>query len=263
MKNRNRNIDLFKLSVTILLILILIILLIQKPGMDKINEKKEAAGTNELEGIDVEEKTNVDQFPLFPLSDGSLELDEEGLGLFDIDGIMRLKLSDDKQTWEPVIPGEILNMLPDDYVLTSDESNVLWYIVDGNGDLLYSFNSDLLEWNVVPEKIMEAQGATRQEDDKEIAACEGANPARLTSVGSRVRVVNALIPLRSSPDAESENILISLPKETILEIVNLPVCTLFLDGANLWWGVRTENGLEGWAAEASAISDVYYLQEIQ
>jgi len=262
MKNRHRNIDVFKLIVTILLILILVILLIQKPGADKSNEKKDAASTNESEGIDVEEKINVDQFPLFPLSDGSLELDEEGLGLFDIDGIMRFKLSDDKQTWEPVISGEILNMLPDDYVLTSDESNV-WYIVDGNGDVLYSFNSDVLEWNVVPEKITEAQGATRPGDDKEITACEGANPARLTSVSSRVRVVNALIPLRSSPDAESENIMLSLPKGTTLEIVNLPVCTPLLGGANLWWGVRSESGLDGWAAEASAISDVYYLQEIQ
>jgi len=85
----------------------------------------------------------------------------------------------------------------------------------------------------------------------------------LTLVGSQVRVINALIPLRSSPDAESANYMLSLPKGTTLEIVNLPVCTPFLGGANLWWGVRTNSGSEGWAAEASAISDVYYLQEIQ
>jgi hypothetical protein len=220
------------------------------------------ADIKEPDGIDVEEKSGVDQFPQFPLSDGSLELDEERLGLLDTNGVMRFKLSEDKQTWEPVIPNEILSKLPDGYELTSDESN-LWYIIDGNGDALYSFNLEGFEWNMVPEKITEVQDAPRPPDDKEITACEGANPARLTSVGSRARVVNALIPLRASPDAESDNYIILMPKGSTLEIVKLPVCTPFLSGANLWWGVRTEGGLEGWAAEASAISDVYYLQEIK
>lgn len=262
MKNGNMKIDLFKLMMTILLILILIILLNQKPVAVISDGKKNVADIKELEGVDVEEKINADQFPQFPLSDGSLELDEKGSGLFDINGVMRFKLSDNKQTWEPVIPGEILDKLPDDYELTSDESNAL-YIIDGNGGALYSFNFEVFEWDIVPEKIAEAQDASRPADDKEITACEGANPARLTSVGSKVRVVNALIPLRSSPDAKSANYMLSLPKGTTLEIVNLPVCTPYLGGANLWWGVRTESGLEGWAAEASAISDKYYLQEIK
>lgn len=262
MKNKDRNLDLFKLFVTIVLLLILIFLLVQKPGVDISNGKKDGTDIEKAEEIDVEEKINIDQFPLFPLSDGSLELDEKGSGLLDTNGIMRFKLSGDEQTWEPVIPGEILNKLPDDYALTTDESNV-WYIVEGNGDALYSFNLEVLEWNKEPEKIAEAQDASDSGDDREITACEGANPARLTSVGSQVRVVNALIPLRSSPDAESANYMLSLPEGTTLEIVNLPVCTHFLGGANLWWGVRTDSGLEGWAAEASAISDVYYLQEIK
>ena len=262
MKNKDRNLDLFKLIVTIVLILILIILLTQKPGVVIPNGKEDGADIKKAEEIDVEEKINIDQFPLFPLSDGSLELDEKGSGLLDTNGVMRFKLSDDGQTWEPVIPGEILSELPDDYALTTDESNV-WYIVDENGDALYSLNLEVLEWNEEAEKIAEAQDASESGDDREITACEGANPARLTSTGSQVRVVNSMIPLRSSPDAESANYMLSLPKGTTLEIVKLPVCTPFLGGANLWWGVRTESGLEGWAAEASAISDVYYLQEIQ
>ncbi len=262
MKKKNRNLDQFKLIVTIVLILILIILLVQKPVVVISNGNKNGAEIEKAEEIDVEEKIDIDQFPLFPLSDGSLELDEKGSGLLDINGEMRFKLSDDGQAWEPVIPGEILNKLPDDYALTADESGV-WYIVDGNGDALYSFNMEVLEWNMEPEKVSEAQDASGPGDDSEITVCEGANPARLTLVGSQVRVVNAMIPLRSSPDAESANYLLSLPKGTTLEIVNLPVCTPFLGGANLWWGVRTDSGLEGWAAEASAISDVYYLQEIQ
>jgi len=143
MKNRNRNIDLFKLIVTIMLILILIILLIQKQEVDKSIGKREGAEIEKAEEIDVEEKINVDQFPLFPLSDGSLELDEKVSGLLDTNGVMRFKLNDDEQSWEPVIPGEILNKLPVDYALTTDESNV-WYIVDENGDALYSFNLEYL-----------------------------------------------------------------------------------------------------------------------
>ena len=262
MKNKDRNLDLFKLIVTIALILILIILLVQKPEVVISNGKEDGVDIEKTEEIDVEEKIKINQFPLFPLSDGSLELDEKGSGLLDTNGVMRFKLSDDGQAWEPVIPGGILNKLPDGYALTTDESN-MWYIVDGNGDALYSFNLDVLEWNEEAEKVAEAQDASESGDDKGITACEGANPPRLTSVGSQVRVINAMIPLRSSPDAESANYMLSLPKGTILEIVNLPVCTPFLGGANLWWGVRTDSGLEGWAAEASAISDVYYLREIQ
>ena len=92
MKNRNRNIDLFKLIVTIMLILILIILLIQKQEVDKSIGKREGAEIEKAEEIDVEEKINVDQFPLFPLSDGSLELDEKVSGLLDTNGVMRFKL---------------------------------------------------------------------------------------------------------------------------------------------------------------------------
>jgi hypothetical protein len=37
-----------------------------------------------------------------------------------------------------------------------------------------------------------------------------------------------------------------------------------LEGANLWWQVRTLSGKIGWAAEASAIKPVlYYLEEIK
>jgi hypothetical protein len=141
MKNRNVNLDQFKLLVTILLVLILIILLVQKPEMVITNGKKDAADIGKSEEIGVEEKINVGQLPLFPLTDGSLELDEKGSGLLDINGEILFKLSDDKQTWEPVIPGEILSKLPDDYTLISDESNV-WHIIDGSGAALYSFNCD-------------------------------------------------------------------------------------------------------------------------
>ncbi|MCD6577469.1 MAG: hypothetical protein J7K66_05600 [Anaerolineaceae bacterium] len=256
MKNRASNYDLFKLSVVILLLLILAILLISKPKAVISNGKKDVA---DLKGS---ENVNEDQTPEFPLSDGLLTLDEEGSGLLDKNGVLRFRLSDDKQIWEPMIPDEIRNKLPDDYALISDESN-LWHIINGDGDVLYSFSIEMLEWNAAPERIVEAEAALELTGDKEMMACDGANPARLTSLGSTARVVNASIPLRSSPNVDPENSMLLMPKGSILEVIKLPVCTPFLSGANLWWGVRTKSGLEGWAAEASALSDIYYLEEIK
>jgi hypothetical protein len=78
----------------------------------------------------------------------------------------------------------------------------------------------------------------------------------------KVRVVNALIPLRASPGVVENNILAALPIGTELEVIGLPVCTEYLSGANQWWGVRMQDGRTGYAAEGSAINPVYYLEEI-
>ena len=259
----NKNLDQLKLIVTILLILILFFLIIQKPEMAiPTDEQKDVAELSEDEiGAD-EEEDNIIQLPPFPVSDGSLTLDAEGSGLLDVNGVKRFKLSDDKQRWEPLISNDILNKLPEDYALTSDESNV-WYIKEGAGNALYSFDLKKLEWIMMSEEAEGVESAPFSDDGEAIVACEGANPARLTAIGSRVEVVNAMIPLRLTPNAESGNILQPLPEGMELEITKLPVCTQLLSGANLWWGVRTDSGLEGWAAEASAITDIYYLQEIQ
>lgn len=101
------------------------------------------------------------------------------------------------------------------------------------------------------------------ETPSEVPECIGANPRRIDSIGSEVRVINALIPLRSSPDAQADNVIATLPEGSMLEIIGEPVCVPFLEGANLWWFVRTEEGMEGYAAEGSAISDTYYLEEIK
>ncbi len=259
MKNALIKVDQYKLVVLIVLLIALIILVCEEPATLMSSEMAGDADIQQLAENNCEGESSTVQIPPLPKSDDSLKLNEANMGLLDTGGIMRYLLSEDKKTWVPLIPEDILDVLPDDFELTSDESNV-WHIFDGGGSVLYSFNSDVLEWNMAPEKIMEAQDDSRSGD---IPACEGAKPARLTSVGTHIKVVNALIPLRSSPDAESANYMLSLPKGTHLEVVNFPVCTRFLGGANLWWGVRTENGIEGWAAEASAISDVYYLQEIK
>lgn len=258
-----KNLDQFKLIVTILMLLVLMFLIVQRPvppfPTDVEHEVVEI--TEEEMGV-VEDEGSVDQLLPFPLTDGSLTLDKSGSGLLDVNGMKRFILSDDEKRWEPVIPDDLLNKLPDDHELTSDESNV-WYITNGAGKALYSFDLDTLEWIMVPEKAVEEEDAPSSGDGEEIASCDGANPARLAAVGSRAEVINAMIPLRRTPNTESGNILRPLHEGTELEITKLPVCTPLLGGANLWWGVRTDSGLEGWAAEASAITDVYYLQEIQ
>ena len=120
----------------------------------------------------------------------------------------------------------------------------------------------MLEWTELTGEQEDELDTPHTEDGGEIIICEGANPTRLNALGSQVKVVNATIPLRSSPDANSVNIIQPLSEGMILKIIKSPVCTPLLSGANLWWGVRTEGGLEGWTAEASAITDVYYLQEV-
>ena len=262
MKNALIKVDLYKLVVLIILIIALIILVREEPAALVSREKTDDADTQQLAENNLEREASTVQTPPLPKSDDSLKLNEAKTGLLDTDGVLCYQLSEDKEIWVPLIPEVVLKVLPDDYALISDEFSE-WYIADGKGEALYYFKSDILEWNVIAEKIMEEQDASRVGDGSEIPACEGAKPARLTLIGSPIKVVNALIPLRSSPDAESANYMLSLPKGTHLEVVSLPVCTRFLSGANLWWGVRTESGLEGWAAEASAISDVYYLQEIK
>jgi len=94
-------------------------------------------------------------------------------------------------------------------------------------------------------------------------ACIKALPVRISGVGAKVRVVNALIPLRAGPEVKDGNILAALPIGTELEVIGLPVCTDFLTGANQWWGVRMQDGRTGYAAEGSAINPVYYLEEIR
>lgn len=103
---------------------------------------------------------------------------------------------------------------------------------------------------------------TPQESPSTAAECTGALPVRLSGVGVRAVVVNALIPLRASPEVGSNNILRGLPIGSVVEITSLPVCTPYLSGANNWWGVRTVDGSEGYAAEGSAINPIYYLQEL-
>jgi len=262
MKKELIKLDLFKLIVLIFLIIVLTILLCERPAALVSHGVESSVDTPQIAENDLEEENSAVQVPLLPKSNSFLKLDEENTGLLDAAGVLRYRLSEDNKAWVPLIPEDILEILPDDFKLTSDESN-MWHILDGNGGVLYSFNPDVLDWDIAPEKITETQDVSQSGDGKEIVECEGAKPARLTTVGSHIKVVNALIPLRSSPDAESANYVLSLPKGTTLEIVNLPVCTRFLGGANLWWGVRTESGIEGWAAEASAINDVYYLQEVK
>jgi hypothetical protein len=96
-----------------------------------------------------------------------------------------------------------------------------------------------------------------------IPDCPQAAPARISGVGARVKVVNALIPMRTRPAVPSSAFIMPLHVGSLLEIISLPVCESYLDGANLWWQVRALNGKTGWAAEASAIRPVlYYLAEI-
>jgi hypothetical protein len=259
----NKNLDPFKLIITIILLFILVFLIIQKPGM-KIPADSENNGIDLIEenSDKNEEKGKAEHLPDLPLMDGSLSLNDSEKGLVGTDGIERFVLSDDQKRWEPVITEDVLTKLPNDFRLSQDESGV-WYITDVSGTGLYILDLELLEWMELSSELEDEEAASGTGNGGEIITCEGANPTRLNAIGSQVKVVNATIPLRSSPDANAVNIIKPLSEGTVLKIIKSPVCTPLLNGANLWWGVQIEGGLEGWAAEASAITDVYYLQEVR
>lgn len=94
------------------------------------------------------------------------------------------------------------------------------------------------------------------------AACEKAMPVRLSGTGINAKVVNATLTLRNSPQV-GDNVAGFLPAGAEVEVLSLPVCTEYLEGANNWWEVRTSGGVQGFAAEGSAVNPVYYLEEIK
>jgi hypothetical protein len=102
-----------------------------------------------------------------------------------------------------------------------------------------------------------------QSKQSQIPECQKATPPRITGTGVKVKVVNALIPLRTKPAVFWSDFVLPLPVGTELEVMSLPVCAKYLNGANLWWGVRTSSGINGWAAEGSATKPTYYLEQIK
>jgi hypothetical protein len=94
-------------------------------------------------------------------------------------------------------------------------------------------------------------------------ACPSA-PTHIQS-GNKVRVLHWLY-LRTHPGLNSQIILTNKPGAT-MDVIGGPVCTLKntteSSGAYLWWNVRTENGREGWSAEAPLILPYYFMESIR
>lgn len=265
MHTKARNLDKFKIFVLFFLILALILLILRwNPENSRTISQSQPDTMGDDDGKGIEEEQAVQfSYPPTPESDVALILDKEKLSLKDKDGQVRYGLDKNLSVWVPAIPDILIAGLPKDYFVVEDESKV-WYIRYGSGKALYSLDNATLEWIEVqdegpqPEKSAEAATSLAWVMD-----CPGANPARISGVGAKVIVVNALIPLRSSPSALGLNIIQPLPAGTQLEVISLPTCVPFLNGANIWWGVRTEHGETGFAAESSAIGSVYYLEEVK
>ncbi len=78
-------------------------------------------------------------------------------------------------------------------------------------------------------------------------ACQGATPSKLF-VGTKARVNTSWLNVRSEPRVPSEwasNILTSLPKNTVVEIIGGPQCA----HNGYWWQVKTPQGIIGWMRE--------------
>ena len=252
--------DLFKIITAILLVISLI--LISRYSTEMVIGGKNGETTVEEEESQEPKSVGKDvdlKLPDFPNTSVILEFEPNAKSLVDPYGKQRFFLNEKGDSWTPIVPKDITDDLGENYSLGIDESKV-WHARNITG-MQFTLDMKSLDWTRELELKVEAEGGKPTEN--EIENCEGANPARISGVGEKVAVINSLIPLRSTPDAVSDNVLKALPIGTSLEIIASPVCTEYLDGANLWWGVQTEGGQTGWAAEGSALGFAYYLELIE
>lgn len=251
--------DWFKLIVFSLLALLLI--LGKKTSADEI-QPNQISETNSLEnssGIEIPEtQVRNKSLPDFPKTDVELTLDQEKSTLNDQNGITMFALNENGEGWVPVLPEKILDELGQSPNIFLDESNNWAAGETGNQ---YALDLKTLTWKRLSTES--EIGTSPNDDEISKFQCQRANPSRINKETHTVRVVSTLIPLRASPDAVSNNILRELPPGTELIILSDPVCTPYLSGANLWWQVETNDGNIGWAAEGSAISPRYYLEQIE
>lgn len=265
MKQGFQKLDVFKLLVLLILIVWFVLFVTERKPTQPGYESSRTASDQLADPAKEEINTQAEylEIPDWPEGYAGLILNQEKKNLVDGIGKAVFILDEKNSRWIPVIQGEIEKILPADYQIGSDEFGT-WFIYTSSGEALYYLDRDALEWMPIPDEdeLAEAPEDEGLSNDKEIE-CAGANPARISGAATRVEVINALIPLRSSPSALASNILKPLPIGTRLEVLSLPVCVPYLEGANLWWEVRTEDGEIGFAAEGSAINPTYYLSEIR
>lgn len=219
---------------------------------------------NEIEsGETINEEDDSDSgvtIPAFPENTQGLVINSLADALMDNSGETIYQLDVVLNEWVPVIPNSIQVILPDGFEIKKDESKI-WHILTQDGTALYTFDQLNFEWTDL------LSSNNNEKDASELATavqtCEGANPSRISGIGAIARVINSLIPLRYSPNAQEQNIITGLPIGSRLEITSNPFCIPYHEGANLWWGVKTSFGESGYVAEGSAISPVYYLEEVQ
>ena len=249
--------DLLKIIVVILLVICLFSIIFppeSSAGEKSINAKELAKVSHEPAAAEIESNLKL---PEFPSTLVILEYEPKTNTLVDSYEQERFLRNETGDEWIPIIPEEISYELGENYSIKLDESNV-WHAWNDSG-MQFVLDMETLNWN----REMESELITEESSEHEIRICEKANPARIMGPGEKVKVINSLIPLRSSPDASSDNILRALPIGTNLNIIAAPVCTDYLGGANLWWRVQTEDGQIGWAAEASALGPAYYFETIK
>jgi len=252
--------DRFKLVILLSFVVILGIMLYARSN-EKENDLMESAYfPSDETGQQSFEPNAENQLPAIPSSHQELSINSDKTELVDDSGKLIYELGEDGHQWTPIIYPEVMNTISPEYSLLQDESDI-WQIISTSGEVLFIFDSNKLVWELAESTGSMMQSSTDCADL--VFDCSSANPARIKSIDEMVRVINAEIPLRSTPDAVSENFIISLAQGDLLQVTDEPVCMPYLSGANLWWPVRTDDGIEGYAAEGSAISDLYYLQPVE
>ncbi|PKO19155.1 MAG: hypothetical protein CVU39_00980 [Chloroflexi bacterium HGW-Chloroflexi-10] len=89
--------------------------------------------------------------------------------------------------------------------------------------------------------------------------CPASMPSRI-SVGNRVRLTSNLN-LRTAGSLNASLILTN-PANTMLTIIDGPLCEELSGGAYLWWMVQMADDTQGWSVEATLDGSTYYMEPL-
>jgi|GEM_PF-1310172 hypothetical protein len=89
--------------------------------------------------------------------------------------------------------------------------------------------------------------------------CPASMPSRI-SVGNRVRLTSNLN-LRSAGSLNASLVLTN-PANTMLTIIDGPLCEELSGGAYLWWMVQMADDTQGWSVEATLDGSAYFMEPL-
>ena len=170
--------DLFKLVVVLVLVVILIVLFNQRPPAEPATlvaepaermeaqllvEEPEPDGETDSGDINGSDQSSISgdssssepsgdisqpELPPLPESGVVLTYNPDDGTLVTPDGTAVYRLNPELGIWEPIIPSELLELIPDDASISMKDSDI-WEIVDSNGHVYYTWDPQTVTWQII------------------------------------------------------------------------------------------------------------------